>query len=223
MSERMNWISSHYDALKDFSAPALTVLGFAITITLAIAGFRTFDRWKREKIEERRIETAIDALALVYESKIVFRTIRASMSYDYEYKAMPPIDGESEAKKHLRGSYWVVGKRLIDNNDYFDRVWKLQPIVMAIFGERMEEVFRKLHEARALVQVASQTLAWDEPPDNTPDNRQLHKQLRTDLWGGGSNDNDRVQESLDAFQKGIERVCRPVVDREFSDGYIGVP
>jgi hypothetical protein len=55
------------------------------------------------------------------------------------------------------------------------------------------------------------------------DNRALHKLMRNDLWGGGSNDKDRVQESLDAFRKGIERVCKPVVDREFSDGYIGDP
>jgi hypothetical protein len=71
--------------------------------------------------------------------------------------------------------------------------------------------------------VASQTLAWDEQPGNTADNRALHKQMRNDLWGGGSNDKDRVQESLGAFRKGIERVCKPVVDREFSDGYIGDP
>jgi hypothetical protein len=217
-----DWLSSHYDVLKDFSAPVLTVLGFMITVALAIGGFRTFDKWKREKIEERRIETAIDALALAYESKIVFRSIRGSMSYSFDYKEMPTVQGESEAKRTLRGSYWVVGKRVSDNKDYFDRAWKLQPIVMAVFGEQMEDVFGKLHEARAMVQVASQTLAWDEPPDNTVDNRALHRQLRTDLWGGGSNDRDRVQENLDAFRRGIERVCKPVVDRKLGDGYIGV-
>jgi hypothetical protein len=218
-----DWLNDHYAVLKDFSAPALTLIGFAITIILAVAGFRTFDRWKREKIEERRIETAIDALALAYESKIVFRSIRSSMSYDFDYKDMPKVEGETEAKRHLRGSYWVVGKRVTDNKEFFNRVWKLQPIVMAIFGEHMEDIFGKLHEARAFIQVASQTLAWDEPPGNNADNIALARQMRTDLWGGGSNDVDRVQASLDAFQKGIERVCKPVVDREFSDGYIGKP
>jgi hypothetical protein len=33
----------------------LTIIGFAITIAIAIGGFRTFGRWKRELIE-RRIE-----------------------------------------------------------------------------------------------------------------------------------------------------------------------
>jgi hypothetical protein len=47
----------------------LTVVGFGITTVIAFSGFRTFGRWKREKVEERRIEIALDALALAYESR----------------------------------------------------------------------------------------------------------------------------------------------------------
>jgi hypothetical protein len=217
-----DWLAAHYGVLKDFSVPVLTIIGFGISTILAIAGLKTFARWKREKVEERRIETAIDALALAYESKIVFRAIRSQFSNSIEYKDMPVKDGETEDERSARGSYWVVAKRIYDNKDYFDRVWKLQPIVMAVFGEQMEDVFGKLHDARAIIQVASQTLAWDDPPPNTEDNRRLGVQLRNDIWGG-SCATDRVQRSLDAFRKGIERVCKPVVDREFSDGYIGDP
>ena len=39
----------------------LTAIGFLITAAIAIATFRTFGRWLREKIEERRIEAAIDS------------------------------------------------------------------------------------------------------------------------------------------------------------------
>jgi hypothetical protein len=46
----------------------LTIIGFIITISIAVGGFRTFNRWKREKIEEKRIDIAIEALALVYEA-----------------------------------------------------------------------------------------------------------------------------------------------------------
>jgi hypothetical protein len=202
----------------------LTLAGFAITIGIAAGGFRTFSRWKREKIEERRIETAIDALALAYESKIVFRAIRSGFASDVDYKDMKRVDGESEDERSRRGSFWVVGKRVSDNGDYFVRVWKLQPIVMAIFGEHMEEVFGKLHNARAMIEVASVTMTWDPPPPNTEDNRKLGLQLRNDLWGGRK-EMDRVGQSLDAFREGIEKVCKPVVDREFSEGYIdpGVP
>jgi hypothetical protein len=59
----------------------LTLIGFAITVGIAIGGFRTFGRWKREKVEELRMETAIAALAAAYKSKYVFQHIRSPMSY----------------------------------------------------------------------------------------------------------------------------------------------
>jgi hypothetical protein len=218
------WFAAHYDVLKDFAAPAVASVAFFITTILAIAGLRTFDRWKREKVEERRIETAIDALALAYESKIVFRSIRSPHSNQLEHKNMDVKEGESDEERQQRGAYWAVGKRVLENRDYFERVWKLQPMVMAIFGEQMEDIFQKLHEARSLVQVASQALTWDlplNPSIRSKEDYEFRVQLRQDLWGGTSE--DRVETCLEAFRKGIERVCKPFVDREFSDGFIGAP
>src|SRR5712671_5852641 len=54
----------------------LTIIGFAITLLIAFSGFRTFERWRREKLEEQRIEVAIEALALAYEASNVFAYIR---------------------------------------------------------------------------------------------------------------------------------------------------
>jgi hypothetical protein len=54
----------------------LTIIGFAITIAIAIGGFRTFGRWKRELIEERRVNIALDVLSIAHESKFVFARIR---------------------------------------------------------------------------------------------------------------------------------------------------
>jgi hypothetical protein len=67
-----DWFVNHYGVLRDFAAPVLTIIGFGITVAFGIAGFRTFRKWKREQIEERRIETAIEALSLAYQSKYVF-------------------------------------------------------------------------------------------------------------------------------------------------------
>ena len=49
-----------------------TLVGFVITSIIAVAGFRTFARWRREKLEEKRIEIAFDAMAVAYEAKHVF-------------------------------------------------------------------------------------------------------------------------------------------------------
>jgi len=62
----------------------LTIVGFVITILIAIGGFRSFERWRKEKIEEKRIDTAVDALVLLREMKWVFDNIRSPMSFEYE-------------------------------------------------------------------------------------------------------------------------------------------
>jgi hypothetical protein len=85
-----------------------TLLGFGITTVIAIAGFRTFDNWRREKLEEKRIEIAFDALALAYEAKYVFGNIRSSMSCGYEYKDMPKRPGENDQEWGRRGASYAV-------------------------------------------------------------------------------------------------------------------
>ena len=38
----------------------LTVLGFIITIGIAFGSYRTFERWKREKLEEKKLDVALE-------------------------------------------------------------------------------------------------------------------------------------------------------------------
>ena len=54
----------------------LTIIGFVITVSIALGSFRTFDRWKREKIEERRLDVAQEALSIAYEAQMVFEDIQ---------------------------------------------------------------------------------------------------------------------------------------------------
>jgi hypothetical protein len=82
------WAAAHYEMLKDFAGPVVTAFGFVITAILAIAGLKTFSRWKREKLEEKRIEIAIDALAVGYEAQLVFERIRSRLVRDFEYEDM---------------------------------------------------------------------------------------------------------------------------------------
>ena len=66
-----------------------TIIGFIITVVISICCFRTFEVWKKEKIEEKRIGVAIDTLSLVYESKFIFDYIRNEMTFSYEWSDMP--------------------------------------------------------------------------------------------------------------------------------------
>lgn len=197
----------------------LTIAGFLITIGIAISGFRTFGRWKKEKIEEKRIETAIDALAMSYESKFIFDHIRGAMAYSHEWKDMESRANETDAQKTARGPFFATLRRIEANKDFFDRAWKLQVKCAAIFGPEMEDLFLLLQKARREIEVSAGMLLQDpHPQNNTEENRELWNTLRAAVWeayGKLAKDGDVVGQKLTNFRLGIERKCRPIVDREF--------
>ena len=50
-----DWLVAHYGVLKDFSAPGISFLGLVATVVVAVIGFSTLGRWRREQLEGRRI------------------------------------------------------------------------------------------------------------------------------------------------------------------------
>jgi hypothetical protein len=212
------WMVAHYEVLKDFAGPAITFLGFVATLGLGVTGFK---RWRRQEVEGRRIDTAIKALSIAYESKFVFDTIRSPMSFDYEWKDMPETPGETDAQRRQRGTFYAVGKRISQHKDFFERVYKLQPRCMAMFGREAEEIFMLMHKSRREIEVSSQMLAWKvgqyedhEAPDH---NQAFYEQCRRDIWNVGEfqPDKDKVGKQLVKFRERMENTFRPVLGRNF--------
>jgi hypothetical protein len=181
-------------------------------------GIRTFNRWRREKIEEKRIEVAIDALAAAYKSKFVFEYIRGAFIPAHEFQDMPERAGESDSDRRRREGTYAVLKRIERNQDFFHHVWELQPKFMAVFGEKTGEIFDLLHAARRDIQVACDMVAWmTEPERDNKEEWELLIQLRQDIWsstGKKAKEGDRVGKKLEDFRTRIETLCRPIVDRE---------
>jgi hypothetical protein len=182
----------------------LTVIGFGI----AIYGVRTFGHWKKEKIEEKRIETAIDALALVYESKFIFNHIRSEMAYDYEWKNMPDSYGSAE-QRNARGPFYAILKRIEANKDFFERAWKMQVRCTALFGPQMEEIFLLLQRARREIEVSAQMLLQTpEPTDMSQANVNTWNEFRADVWpayGQIAKHGDKVGKKLSDFKAKMEK------------------
>jgi hypothetical protein len=155
----------------------LTCLGLLLTLGIAVGGFRTFERWKREKIEETRIEAAIDTLALMYESKFIFENIRSEMSFGYEWRDMPESYGQEA------GPFYAVLKRIEAHKDFFERAWKTQVRCTAVFGPKVEGIFWLMHKARREIEVSAGMLMRDpEPTVATDDNVETWKGFRADVW-----------------------------------------
>ena len=198
----------------------LTIAGLLLTGTIAIGGFRTFERWKKEKIEEKRIDAAIDALSLMHESKFIFDHIRSGVAFNGEWDDLPKRPGETDAHWNSRGSFFAILKRIEHSRDFFERAWKLQTRCAAIFGPGVEETFLLLQKARREVEVSAEMLMHDpEPGHKTQDNLDTWESFREDCWAGlaaiSKKRSDKVGKKLDDFRNGIESLCRPVVDRGF--------
>jgi hypothetical protein len=200
----------------------LTIAGLLITVSIAISGFRTFGRWKREKIEERRIEAAIDALALMYESKFVFEHIRNGFTQSWEWDDFPIKAGESDDERRRRGSYYAIWKRVGSYSEFFQRAWKLQVKCTAIFGPEVEHVFLLLQKARRQVEVAAEMLSRDPVATHkTPENIETWEGFHDVVWQSNAEARgkvDQVGKKLTEFRKGIKRLCRPIVNSEYGRG-----
>ena len=197
----------------------VTILGFALAAWVALRGIRTFEDWKKEQVWERRIEIVVEALALTYESKYVFESIRSPMSFEHEWQDMPKLANETDEQWGKRGPYYAVRKRIVDNKDFFERAFKLQPRCMALLGPKVEHIFMLMHQARRRIEVSSEMLAWKVHNPTGPMQEQnpgWWDQLRIDIWhtDGMPIEKDTVGRMLLDFRSQMEALCRPIVDKE---------
>lgn len=198
----------------------LTIAGFVITISIALGGFQSFARWQRQKFEEKRIDTAVDALVLIREMKWVFENIRSPMSFEYEWKDMPETLGDSEDLRRQRGSFYAVLKRIGNNKEFFERAWKVQIKCGALFGEKAEDALLLIQKARRQVEVSAEMLARNPFPQvETKDNKRTWERFRVDVWagyGGSMGLKDTISEKLEECGRSIEAICRPSLDRQYA-------
>jgi hypothetical protein len=220
-----DWFHLHYQLLKDFAPSIVALLGLGLTAVIAIAGFKSFGRWKREKIEERRIEVALDALAMAYEARFRFEGIRSRFTREEEYAGIdeqPLRDNISIMITHREGqrSPYAVLKRIGNNHEFFERVSDIEPKFMAIFGAETEEIFAELYDAKRMVETAAEALYEEARVEHDPsdvDARERMRQLRVVIFAskGKVEAEDKVGQKVLDFQRKIEALCRPIVDQTF--------
>jgi hypothetical protein len=96
----------------------------------------------------------------------------------------------------------------------------------AVFGPGVEDIFLLLHKARREVEVSAEMLLRSPYPEvRTQDDVDTWDSFRADVWptyGSHSKHGDRVGLKLSGFKEGIERLCRPIVNRELKQKPKGV-
>jgi len=196
----------------------LTIIGLLISIFVSLAGLRTFGKWRREKLEEAKINAAVEGLALAYEAKFIFEYIRGPFVRASEWKDLE----DSELTKdeiRQRSSCYAILKRIEANKDFFEHLWTLQPKFMAIFGPDTESIFELIHTARRDIETACEMLADRREPITANDaDKDFWLQLRADVWRGRekfAKEGDRVGRRISEFRAKMELLCNPVIGRHF--------
>ena len=183
-----DWFHLHYQLLKDFVPSVVALIGIALTFGIAIAGFRSFGRWKREKIEERRIEVALDALAIAYEAGFRFESIRSPFFREDDDADIDAPSGDPSrfiVHREEQRSPYVVLKRMRESHDFFKKVFDIEPNFMAIFGAETEQIFSQLYDAQKIVEASAQALYEEAGIEHDPSDHYAHHVLGRTLERAG--------------------------------------
>lgn len=138
--------------------PLVGLVQIFMAALTAVLGFRTFAKWKREKLEEQKILLAAEAVSLAYEARAIFAHIR-----ECGEEITPDVftlDKNDEWRRlvHLRPK-----KRVGEKSKYFAATRRIRPKLMAFFGPDKEACFKKIERARDSIVSASDTLARVNP------------------------------------------------------------
>lgn len=188
----------------------LTIAGLCLTAGGLLVGYRTLDRWRTERIEERKIDIAFECLSVAYEAKYIFSTIRNPFASADEWEDMPQIPGETADQRRQRAPFYATLKRINNNREFFEKVFRLQPRCMALFGHSVEEIFSLLYRARSDIEIACVALSDPEGLESED-----IKKFRAAVWNFRQREDDEVGQKLEKFRLGIEQLCGPVVGIKF--------
>jgi hypothetical protein len=195
----------------------LASVGLVVSVVVSFLGLRTFGKWQREKVHEKKLEIAFEALSLAYESEMIFEDIRRRFVREYEWADMSTEGMTKEQIENSRSMLAIIN-RFSRHAGFFDRVLTLQPKFMAVFGSKSEETFHKLHRARNMIQGACDVLIQTPNPKAGTDEWDLCLQMRSDIWdhaSSGVKEPGRVTKLLKEFQSEIEARCGPLINHEF--------
>jgi hypothetical protein len=173
---------------------------------------RRFSQEKMQVLHRRRFEFAEGLLADVYQFRDMMRYARAGVSFGGEGKTRAPQDGESDAVKSSRDTYFIPIERLQRQNDFLSKFFARQYTAVAHFGSDATTAFKLLSQSITTLQTASSVLITTVGFPNNDNN--LIQELQGDLWAGyakARKEEDKIETQIDQAVNIIERFCQPVL------------
>jgi hypothetical protein len=190
-----------------------TIGGAAAVAYAARVGANTFDSWKRQKTEEKRMDAAERILTLAYKLRYNFQSVRSRGIPRRELDAAEKIlrdergDWFDGLEKQTQDRYRTAQAYLIALNrhsDEWNQIWELKPLALAYFGQNVE---KNLHVFWS--QYTGMSVAADIYAEDAGDDKEFTIANRRDLWG--TEDDNVHMKAINGAIEALENELLPVI------------
>src|SRR5262249_53702692 len=103
----------------------------------------------------RQVELAEQLVAGAHQFRDVIRAVRSPMSYAGEGAGRPRGENESEQQARRMDGYYVPFARLNNNSEFITGLMSKRYRARAVFGAKIDDIFRKLHDVLVKIQASA--------------------------------------------------------------------
>lgn len=139
-------------------------IGGAVAVVIAAAlAANSFKGWRRQRIEERRLVHAENALTLAYKLERAIGSIRNPAQFGAEMTEAEQTlrqqdtvtDGTPNGQRQMLITGQVVLNRVTKHRDLYDKLDELRPSIRAVFGPEAEANLAVFHTETVKVRAAA--------------------------------------------------------------------
>ena len=185
-----------------------------VLLTVAIIGRNTFQKWREQKISERKIEQSERILTASYKVRRSLSDVRAPFISAHELNI---------AEKNLLDSGEIndsidlsMRKKYINIQFYYNRInackqdfvdlYDCIPFARALFGEELEKSIETLNHQVQVVKVAADSTLQFDWTNDSDFIKSTYRELCRGYTGGKINE---VDAEIENQIQNIEKVCIP--------------
>lgn len=189
--------------------------GVGAVIYGAYRAANTIDGFRKEKLFERRLQTADDVLTLAYRIKRNLAAVRSPMAGGNESEAAHEVlkDLEwyrnlTEGRQRQAQQGQLIRLRLKRYDPDWERIFEVMPKARAYFGEEVEAQLQKLWQQVTGVNVSADMYSTDNRAD-----ADFTQKLERDIWDIGMRDPSQNPISVE-IEKAIcklEEILLPIL------------
>jgi len=194
---------------------ALQIIRDLAVIIASIVTILGISAWKREFKGKKDMELAEDVLCLFYRAERAIEAIRFPLYDLAQGQSREPEKDETPEKKQARDRAYVVFKKIMENGDIFDDLYKMRFRFITRFGKEKARPFDEIKRIVNTIWVYTQQLAelWEKQFKGrklSKHDQEFMNECQSVIWQGWGE--DKIEPKLRDIVKSIEDTCRPIIE-----------